>query len=120
MLEENNMRRNKLITLGLLLVSSIAITAPLLTSCSTTIEETVVPPVVDEYKDCMFKGLNGKIYSFHKVYDSELSANNEPQLRFKFKEPMPNGGIVTYYKVVDVSKETYNYYNNVWKCNDLH
>ena len=41
------MRRNKLITLGLLLVSSIAITAPLLTSCSTTIEETVIPPVVE-------------------------------------------------------------------------
>ena len=41
------MRRNKLITLGLLLVSSIAITAPLLTSCSTTLEETVVPPVVE-------------------------------------------------------------------------
>ena len=97
------MRRNKLITLGLLLVSSIAITAPLLTSCSTTIEETVVPPVVDEYKDCMFKGLNGEIYSFHKVYDSKLGANNEPQLRFDFKEPGPNGCIVTYYKVVDVS-----------------
>ena len=114
------MRRNKLITLGLLLVSSIAITMPLITSCSTTLEETVVPPVVDEYKDCMFKGLNGKIYSFHKVYDAKLGANNEPQLRFEIKKPMPDGGIVYYYEVVDVSKETYNYYNNVWKCNDLH
>lgn len=115
------MRKNKLITLGLLLVSSIAITAPLLTSCSTTIEETVVPPVVDEYKDCMFKGLNGVIYSFHKVFDSTLGANNKPQLRFEIREPMPNfGGTVISYKVVDVSKETYNYYNNVWKCNDLH
>lgn len=120
MKEREKMKRNKLITLGLLLVSSIAITAPLLTSCSTTIEETVVPPVVDEYKDCMFKGLNGKIYSFHKVFDSDLGANKEPQLRFKIKTPMDNGGILITYKVVVVSKETYNYYNNVWKCNDLH
>ena len=112
------MRRNKLITLGLLLVSSLAITMPLITSCSTTLEETVVPPVVvppvvDEYKDCMFKGLNGKIYSFHKVSQSILGANNEPQLRFAIKTPMPDGGIVTYYEDVAVSKETYNYYNNV-------
>ena len=114
------MRRNKTLLLGILLTSSLAITMPLITSCSTTLEETVVPPVVDEYKDCMCKGLNGKIYSFHKVYDSKLGANNEPQLRFEIKEPMPDGSIVYYYEVVDVSKETYNYYNNVWKCNDLH
>ena len=112
------MRRNKTLLLGILLTSSLAITMPLITSCSTTLEETVVPstvvpPVVDEYKDCMFKGLNGKIYSFHKVYDSKLGANNEPQLRFEIKKPMPDGGIVYYYEVVDVSKETYNYYNNV-------
>ena len=71
------MRRNKLITLGLLLVSSIAITAPLLTSCSTTLEETVVPPtvvppVVDECANnsiCWFYNYTGigPRYSFHNV-----------------------------------------------------
>ena len=110
----------KISLLGTLIAGTALCVALPLASCSTTIEETVVPPVVDEYKDCMFKGLNGKIYSFHKVFDSDLGANKEPQLRFKIKTPMDNGGILITYKVVVVSKETYNYYNNVWKCNDLH
>ena len=110
----------KISLVGTLIAGTALCVALPLASCSTTIEETVVPPVVDEYKDCMFKGLNGKIYSFHKVFDSDLGANKEPQLRFKIKTPMDNGGILITYKVVVVSKETYNYYNNVWKCNDLH
>ena len=114
----NKIQKKSLV--GTLIAGTAVCVALPLASCSTTIEETVVPPVVDEYKDCMFKGLNGKIYSFHKVSQSILGANNEPQLRFAIKKPWPDGSIVTYYEDVDVSKETYNYYNNVWKCNDLH
>ena len=66
------MRRNKTLLLGILLTSSLAITMPLITSCSTTLEETVVPPVVDECANnsiCWFYDYTGisPRYSFHNV-----------------------------------------------------
>lgn len=69
MKEREKMKRNKLITLGLLLVSSIAITAPLLTSCSTTLE---VPPTEAKCANnsiCWFYDYTGisPRYSFHNV-----------------------------------------------------
>ena len=63
------MRRNKTLLLGILLTSSLAITAPLLTSCAATLEE---PPVVDECANnsiCWFYDYTGisPRYSFHNV-----------------------------------------------------
>ena len=101
------MKRNKLITLGLLLVSSIAITAPLLTSCSTTLEETVVPPVVDKHKDCYFKSIeSGKEYSFHDV-DHYLVNGAGQHLVLK------NG------LNVKVNSEDYSFWvNGIWNCKE--
>lgn len=103
------MRRNKLITLGLLLVSSIAITAPLLTSCSTTLEEppVVEPPVVDKHKDCYFKSIeSGKEYSFHDV-DHNLVTGAGQHLVLK------NG------LNVKVNSEDYSFWlNGIWKCKE--
>lgn len=101
------MRRNKLITLGLLLVSSIAITAPLLTSCSTTLEETVVPPVVDKHKDCYFKSTeSGKEYSFHDV-DHYMVNGAGQHLVLK-------SGLA-----VKVNSEDYSFwFNGIWKCKE--
>ena len=44
------MRRKKTLLIGILLSSSLAMTLPLITSCSTTLEETVEHPVVAEYE----------------------------------------------------------------------
>lgn len=108
------MKRNKLITLGLLLVSSIAITAPLLTSCaSTTKEETIAP---------FFKSLSGdRCYSFSNVIANRIvlidginGRENVYYLSVKYKDS-------NYYFINEmrVSPETYIEYF-VWKCNDLH
>lgn len=63
------MRRNKTLLLGILLTSSLAITMPLITSCSTTLE---VPPTEAECANnsiCWFYDYTGisPRYSFHNV-----------------------------------------------------
>ena len=69
MKEREKMKRNKLITLGALLTSSLAITMPLITSCSTTLE---VPPTEAKCANnsiCWFYDYTGisPRYSFHNV-----------------------------------------------------
>ena len=101
------MRRNKTLLLWILLNSSLAITMPLITSCYTTLEETVVPPVVDIHNDCYFKSTeSGCDYCFHDV-DSYLVNCDVQHLLFK--------NCLDVYVYSDDYKF---FFNVIWKCNE--
>ena len=64
MKEREKMKRNKLITLGALLTSSLIVTLPLASCASTTKEETIAP---------FFKSLSGDVYySFSSVIANRI------------------------------------------------
>ena len=104
MKEREKMKRNKLITLGALLTSSLIVTLPLASCASTTKEETIAP---------FFKSLSGDIYySFSSVIANRIvlidginGRENVYYLSVKYNE-------------MRVSPETYIEYF-VWKANNI-
>ena len=97
----------KISLLGTLIAGTALCVALPLASCSTTIEETVVPPVVDKHKDCYFKSIeSGREYSFHDV-DRYLVNGAGQHLVLK------NG------LAVKVNSEDYSFwFNGIWKCKE--
>ena len=106
MKEREKMKRNKLITLGALLTSSLIETLPLASSASSTKEDTIAP---------LFKSLSGEVYySFTSVIANRIALMLIDGINGGTENPYYLS--VTHHEML-VSPATYIEYF-VWKANN--